>query len=174
MLIKIPPEQWYRYHGNYPEVVDRTVIFRSLVEVLPPYYRHGVAIVDLNIFPKYEPGDVLQWAIRARTTTPPTTLSIGVQSGVGDENSLSIRGLSIPEDWGWVITEPVMVDEYKPYLTLFIPDLGKEIRVNTFALGDPASIEHLTAPSVVPWVIGGIAAAGGALALLSKARGRER
>ena len=170
MLIEIKSESWRPYGGNSPKVVKGVLILSSLNPSPPGTYIYGMAMAEI---PAYSAGVVLQWAIRGLTTTPPAVLNIGVQSGGGDENTLRVKNLAIPEKLSWVKTEPVMVDEFKPYVYLWTPELGKEFKIHSFALGDPESIEQFMAPSAFPWVVGGIVAVGGLLALLSKARRRK-
>ena len=171
MLVQILADQWQGYI-NEPEVRNGTVVLRSLIPAPPSLYKHGLAM--RGPLPEYSPGDVLQWAILARTSTPPAVLNIGVQSGKGDENTLSVRDLNISEAWGWVVSEPLMANTYKSLVFLYTPDLGKEIEIKKMALGDPDSIEEYmqgpleVGPSLLPWVIGGTLGILGLIAIAKK------
>lgn len=170
MLVKLLPEQWQLY-VNVPEVMNGVVRLRSLIVPGPGPYHIGLAAI-WN-FADYRAGDVLQWAAMVKTTTPPTVLNIGVQSGHGDENTLSIRGergLPIPENWSWVTSEVIMVDEFKPHVYLWTPEPHKEIHMKVLALGDPESIRRLTRQNILPWVAGGI----GILAIIGIIASKKR
>ena len=107
--------------------------------------------------PSYHAGDTLQWAVLARASTlPSSTLNIGVQSGGGDENTLSVREelKATAGDYKWILSSPRPVNAVKPNLYLYIPyPLGQQIDVKELIIGDPISVAFHTAPTVV---IGGI------------------
>ena len=144
----------YQSYMNAPQVSGDNVILRNTVDNCPSCYHTGVGVVSL---PSYQAGDRLQWAVLARTTTSrPTTLNIGVQSGSGDQNNLTtFDQLRVTEHFTWIVSAPVVVDAYKPNAYLIIPaPLGQEIEVKQLVLGDPASvIAHISGsqnPSNLP------------------------
>ena len=150
MLIEIKPESWHPYAKNYPKVVGGVLILSSLNPSSLPTFIHGMALTEL---PAYSAGVVLQWAIRGLTTTPPAVLNISVQSGAGDENTLSVKNLAIPPKLSWVKTKPVMVDVFKPFVYLWTPELGKEFKIRNFALGDQKSIDSfISAETAKDWL----------------------
>ncbi len=139
MLYELLPQNWTPY-VNTPVVSDG-VVFRSINEAQPGgTLRNGVGIYQL---PSYQVGDVLQWAILAATPTPPATLDLVVAIGGGITN-LAVYGLPIPSKLGWVFSPLSTIDRVQTQLMAGIPELGKEIHIKRFLLGDPASIAKAT------------------------------
>lgn len=139
--LKVFSPNEYQTYMNAPQVSGNTVILRNDQDTCPNCYHTGVGV--LSNLPAYQTGDVLQWAVLARTTTSPqTTLNIGVQSGNGDQNSLTtFNQLQVTQNYSWAVSAPAVVDVYKPNAYLIIPQpLGQEIIVKQLLLGDPASI----------------------------------
>lgn len=149
MLYELSPPNWNAYVNN-PQVENGNLVFRSINDGgWQGVLRHGVGIYQL---PQYNPGDTLQWALLARTTTSPAVLDLVVAGG-GSINNLAYYGLTIGSDWGWITTPPTVIDRYVPTLLLGIPELGKEVQVKTWLLGDPDSIAQAISPSTPPGAV---------------------
>lgn len=174
MLYELIPQNWKPYVSS-PTVEGGVLVLRSINDGgFGGALRHGVGAYTL---PQYNTGDTLQWALLARTTTPPAVLDL-VPAVAGSINNLGFYGLNIPPEWAWITTPPAVIDFYAPTLFLGIPELGKEVQVKTWLLGDPASItDYINPPAqparerIWPWVIGAIAV--GLLVLKRTIRGKN-
>lgn len=175
MLYELSPANWSAYVNN-PNIENGNLVFRSLMSPGPEgTLRNGVGAYYL---PAYQPGETLQWAILARTPTPPAVLDLVVAVS-GSVTNLAVYGLSIGSDWGWTISSPAVVDQYVSLLLAGIPDINKTIEIQKFLLGDPASIAQATGAgqpeipgkksSALPWVAGAIAV-GLVIAVISTAK----
>ncbi len=103
-------------------------------------YQTGVGVTNM---PSYSAGEILQRAILMRSTDAASFLNIGVQSGSGDTNTLSVTNelLATNSSFLWVYSIPRLVDAFKPNGYFWIPGaIGQEIQVQRILLGDPASI----------------------------------
>lgn len=104
-------------------------------------YITGVGVTSM---PAHGAGDVLQWAMLARSTkSTAATLNFGVQSGNGDESTLSVRNEMVapPGAFTWVVCSERVANAAKPSLYFYIPGvIGQEIEIKDLILGTPASV----------------------------------
>ena len=117
-----------------------TLIFQNTIAAGASQYQTGVGATTM---PVYSAGQVLQWAILMRSTQVASFLNIGVQSGSGDVNNLSVTNQLLATNGGytWVFSSPVTVNTFKPNAYFWIPGaLGQEIDVRRILVGDPAAI----------------------------------
>ena len=131
------------YINTPTSTASGTMLLRN---VLPPGSSSYVTGVGTTVMPSYRAGDALQFAVLARSTTDVSSiLNAGVQTGNGDENTLSSRGemIAAPGGFKWILSNVRTVDAIKPRVYFWIPGAaGQEVEVRQMVLGDPISIAH--------------------------------
>ena len=107
----------------------------------------------------------LQWAVLCEGTVAPHNPRFSIQSGVGDEASLSFNMPLVPASKAWV-KSTVLPQGRKPYGLVISYNSAGTLRIYRILLGDSESIRKAT-QGISPWIIiSGI----GALILLARRR----
>lgn len=129
----------YGGYVNTPTVVGSYTSFKIVTQPEVYNYQTGVGAATI---PTIERSGQLQWAIAACTPNGAPSMNMGVQSGGGDTNNLSLN-LAVGSTYGWTKSASVHVTETneRPIVYLWIPSntTGLEIRVKDLILGDPTA-----------------------------------
>ncbi len=134
---------------NVPTVTPRGTVLLHNTNPRPSGSQAYVTGVGSTSMPAHAAGDVLQWAMLARSTKPTAaTLNFGVQSGGGDESTLSVRNEMVaqPGAFTWVVSTARVVNAAKPALYFYIPGaIGQEVELKELILGTPATVSAYVA-----------------------------
>lgn len=136
-FIEVQSKNWEWYINQPEKNDDGPTILRSIEGTSP--YGLGVFVIPGS----YSSGDILKWIILCNASAK-ADFSISVQTGNGQENTLSVYDLTIPkEDIISVIeSEPVVVDAFKPNAYCFTSVPNVEIYIYRMFLV-PAKIDSM-------------------------------
>ncbi len=142
-LFTFTPAQFSSY-VNTPTIEDGHGVLRNTSQALGGAYVNGVAQTSM---PSYLAGDVYRWAVLGCSVSGASTLNLGVQDGIGAENTLTVRNQITPStSKGWSLSAAVVVNVVRGNLYLWVPGpLGGRIDLFSLVVGDPASVASYVA-----------------------------